>query len=45
MIAANLIDPEEYELNLIENPEIEIIKIINTETKDILFEGHLICTI
>ena len=44
-IAANLIDPEEYELNLIEDSEIEITKIINTKTKDVLFEGHLICNI
>jgi hypothetical protein len=40
-----LIDPEEYELNLIEDSEIEITKIINTKTKDVLFEGHLIATI
>ena len=32
-IAANLIDPEEYELNLIEDSEIEITKIINTKMK------------
>lgn len=44
-IAANLIDPEEYELNLIEDSEIEITKIINTKTKDVIFEGHLICKI
>ena len=44
-IAANLIDPEEYEFNLIEDSEIEITKIINTKTKDVLFEGHLICNI
>lgn len=44
-IAANLIDPEEYELNLIEDSEIEITKIINTKTKDVLFEGHLICNV
>lgn len=44
-IAANLIDPEEYELNLMEDSEIEITKIINTKTKDVIFEGHLICKI
>ena len=44
-IAANLIDPEEYELNLMEDSEIEITKIINTKTKDVIFEGHLICEI
>ena len=44
-IAANLIDPEEYELNLMEDSEIEITKIINTKTKYVIFEGHLICEI
>lgn len=44
-IASNLIDPDEYEITLIEDSEIQITKVYESKTKKILFEGNLIATI
>ena len=44
-IAANIIDPDEYEITLIEDSEIQITKVYESKTKKILFEGNLIATI